>query len=103
MDYDQIVKMSFESIRSGKEHGINKYLVDERSLTSDLSVTEISNLPEAFKEQGLEPTNKVAVVFSSRSTKLEDISLFETATFNYGFLIKLFIDKNQALEWLNQQ
>jgi hypothetical protein len=102
IDYEQILQMSSEGINAEKKHGINKYLVDDRDITPDLSISEISKLPKAFKEQGLEPWNKVAIIFSSKSTKKEEFSYFETASFNYGFLIRLFSDEKQALEWLKQ-
>jgi len=102
MNYEQIVQMSSEGIQAGKKHGINKYLIDNRDIAPDLSLRDISNLPKAFNEQGLGSWNKVAVVFSPRSTKKENLTFFETASFNYGFLIRIFTDKNQAIEWLKQ-
>jgi hypothetical protein len=102
MDYEQILQMSSEGIRAGKKHGINKYFIDNRNITPDLSVKDILNLPKAFNEQGLGSWNKVAVVFSPKATKKENLSLFETGSFNYGFLIRISTDKNQALEWLKQ-
>lgn len=102
MNYENMVKMFSECIHAGKKNGITKYLTDNRNITFDLSTIDIYDLPKTFMKQGLELWSRVAVIVSSKSRKNEDFSFFETVSHNMGYNVRLFTNKDKALEWLKK-
>ena len=102
INYDQLIQKVSESISNGKKKGINTYLIDNRNLKSDLSVTDIYNLSRVFIEKGIYSFNKIAVIYNTKTIKNEDLSFFETVFQNQGLNLQLFTNKNQALEWLKK-
>lgn len=102
MNIDLIKQMSSQTISSAAEHGTNKYLVDFREMVPEVSTMNINDLPKIFHEFGMTHGSCMAMVFSPSSEKKEDFFFFETVSRNQGLRIRLFMDLNEASQWLKR-
>lgn len=102
MNIDLIKQMSSQTISSAAEHGTNKYLVDFREMVPEVSTMNINDLPKILREFGTTPGSCMAMVFSPSSEKKEDFFFFETVFRNKGLRVRLFMDLNEASQWLKR-
>ena len=104
MNKNNVIQITEEAIRYGKENGINKYLVDHRNMMfeSFLSVLDIYHLPKDIEKIGGKPSNKVAVIISSENERKNDFAFLETVFHNNGSRVSIFTQEDEALEWLSE-
>ena len=100
MNIDLIKQMSSQAIGYAVEYGTNKYLVDLRKMVPEVSTMNIHDLPKILRDFGLTLRSRIAVLFSPSSEKKEDFSFFETVSLNRGLQVRLFMDPDEALQWL---
>jgi hypothetical protein len=103
MDKNTITKITEEVLRYGKEYGIDKYLIDHRSMMFDsfLSVVDIFDLPNEVVKIGAKFSNKVAVLISSENERINEFHFLETVFHNKGLRVDIFTEEDEALKWLS--
>ncbi|UCD99695.1 MAG: hypothetical protein JSV42_02900 [Chloroflexota bacterium] len=84
------------------KHGCQGFLNDLRKAKLDLSLVELYLIPEMLNAVGFPQSLKRALIVSSDSPDLEDYAFFETTSVNRGHRVKIFIDQDEAMNWLRR-
>ena len=72
-------------------------LNDLRGANLNLSTSDIYTIPKLLAQAGLGFTVRRAVVFN---TKPDDFAFFETVSVNQAQQVRVFINFNEAIQWL---
>ncbi|MBD3179167.1 MAG: hypothetical protein GF417_05960 [Candidatus Latescibacteria bacterium] len=88
------------SIASGP--GRHLFLSDFSDATLELSALDIYNIPDQWEAAGAERKNRVAVVTPQDSVNFEDSKFYENVTTNRGWNVRVFEDRESAIEWLKK-
>jgi len=85
-------------VQAGMENNCRNLLNDLSQVRVDMSVADISHLPELLNSMGIDSSWKRAVVFHGN----HDIFRFlETRMIDEGQLVRVFQDHEAAIAWLN--
>jgi hypothetical protein len=96
-DYmDQTVK----AMELAKEHEIHLFLSDNTKATNIAKLIELFNLPEMYEKGKANRMNRLAVITPKSNYDIENYEFFETICRNRAWNVKLFRDKQNAIEWL---
>jgi hypothetical protein len=93
-------KFTAEMILCARHHNTHKIFVDATKMVPDLSVLEIDEMPNLFKEAGLTPADKMAVLFDFSSPMKKNFAFFGNVTSLRSFKVQPFADKDEAIAWL---
>ena len=97
--WDEHKKMCEEALSFGRVHKSHKFFADHRNLESRLSVLQIDDLPQMFREIGVKNEDKVAVLYDP-SNYGEDFKFFQSVS-NIALLnFRIFTEENKAMDWL---
>ena len=94
------LQMTAEGLKLGFKHRITRFLVDLRTITSDISTVQIYRLPTILETLGLGRDRRVALVISSDPADQADYRFYQTVSRNRGFMISLFEEPDSARRWL---
>ena len=86
-----------EAMNLARKHETHKFILDYRKSFSEDNITALyyaAKNPETF---GVTQRDKVAIVFSREQEKYR---FFESAIRNIGFNIAVFMDMEDALNWI---
>ena len=78
----------------------NLYLADISGARFKLSFMDILNITSQWEEAGRNKRGRVAVIVSEETMKPEDLRFLETAARNRGWNLRVFEDRQAAIEWL---
>lgn len=84
-------------IQAAKENSSKKILCDERNLVYNISVIDTYQLAETASRYASK-IQQIAIVSNPKNSK--DGKFYETVASNRGLRIKMFLDYNEAIEWL---
>jgi len=101
--WDDNKVMSQEVLATAKHHGSNKFLVDHRLLETNLTVLQIDNLPEMFREIGIGPEYRVAILFDPASPRSSNFTFFENVSIISSLPFRVFSEQTEAIEWLKTE
>jgi len=93
-------KLAKEAIELGRKKGVHKFLVDHRDMVLGLSVLEIDDLPKMFKEIGLRPEDKTAILYDPSAPLSSEYTFLENVARLSSLRFKVFSDKDKAIAWL---
>jgi hypothetical protein len=95
--------MTQEAFATAKHHGTKKVLVDHRLLQANLTVLQIDNLPGLFREIGIGPEYKVAILFDPASPRSSNFTFFENISIISSLQFRVFSEPAEAIEWLKAE
>ena len=95
--------MTQEAFAAAEHHGTKKVLVDHRLLQTNLTILQIDNLPKLFKEIGIGPEYKVAILFDPASPRSGNFTFFENVSIISSLQFRVFSEPTQAIEWLKTE
>ena len=99
MDLASLQEYTREAAQVAKGHDCHRFLNDLRAAELDLSTLALHDLPETLHGWGLDiPTLRRALIVSR---DLEAYCFFETLSVNRGDILAVFVDEEEALEWLD--
>jgi hypothetical protein len=104
-------ELSIEEYRDGarrcidevNKKGSSKLLVDNRFIIGGPEITDIYYLPKFFYDVGLSNHIKIAILIMKNYALKDNIRFFETRCINSGYDCKIFIEKRDAINWLNTE
>jgi len=97
-DFRQATLKAFEL---AKANSTNRFLIDDSKWEGGASIVGLYDLPKLFTELGFERESRGALILPSSGTlQAEDARFFETVCINRGWQVKLFTDRQEALDWL---
>jgi hypothetical protein len=81
--------------------GSGRFLKDLGKVeTLDLTTIDIYNLPERWRSLKANRGNREAILAPDSSAIMNDILFYETACQNRGWQVKIFSQRQDAIEWL---
>lgn len=84
-----------------RKHNCLKVLIDYKELSKiDMEIFEIYEIPKKYVEQELSRDLKIAILF--KVDEKEKFSFYETTAFNRGYKVKLFLELEDAKNWLKE-
>jgi len=90
-----------KAIAIGKEHGDADALVDAAEVELAVSLFDLLDLPDRqYVEEGMNRRIRVAVVPPRLLKDKKDAQFYETACLNRGWQVRLFPNRDDAIEWL---
>lgn len=90
-----------KAIALGKEHGDADALVDASKAELAVSIVELFNLPaHQYVDEDMNRKIRVAVVPPASPKDQEDVRFYETACVNRGWRVRLFPNRDGAIQWL---
>jgi len=90
--------MTQEAFAAAKHHGTKKVLVDHRLLQTNLTILQIDDLPRLFKEIGIGPEYKVAILFDPASPRSGNFTFFENVSIISSLQFRVFSEPAEAIE-----
>jgi len=83
------------------ERQCRRFLVDAADLqNSSGTLTDTYDLPKVFEHFPDIRTYKDAIILPRRKAEAHDIKFFETTARNRGFNVRVFSDRQAAIDWL---
>ena len=95
--------MTQEAFAAAKHHGTKKVLVDHRLLQTNLTILQIDDLPRLFKEIGIGPEYKVAILFDPASPRSGNFTFFENVSIISSLQFRVFSESAEAIKWLKME
>jgi hypothetical protein len=90
-----------KAIALGKEHGDADALVDATQAKLAVSIFDLFDLPNRqYVEEDMKHKIRVAVVPPRQPEDQEAARFYETACYNRGWQVRLFPNRDDAIEWL---
>jgi hypothetical protein len=100
INWDKNKKLTEEVLSIGRRYGFSRFLIDHRDGMLNLSILEIDDIPKMFKEIGLCPSDKIAILYNADSPHSSAFIFFQNVSQLASLQVKIFTDKEQALCWL---
>jgi hypothetical protein len=97
---NELVQAVQTNMEMGQKHGINRFLADCTALDGGTSLTDIFHLAEFYDSLPIDRHLKEAVLLPVLPDAKSDLQFFETTTRNRGFDIRVFEDRQAAIDWL---
>ena len=77
-----------------------RILTDHTEMRTCMNMADIYEFPKIYREAGLSSRSKIAVLISTKDTRIDDYKFYEIVCQNRGYLSKVFFKYEDALEWL---
>ena len=99
-DFEGTKQICVEANAVAREHQSSKYLVDHRGVEMVLSVSDISEVPDAFRAVGADFEGKTAILLDPESPGSDRLGLLKDVLAKAWMHFELFTDENEAKNWL---
>jgi len=86
-----------EVVRVATKYNCKRFLNDLRAAETHLCTVEFYDALRILSESGIGQSWKRAIVVLNN---LEDFEFFETVAANRGFMVKVFVNPDDAMNWL---
>ncbi len=84
-----------------KKNNTNLFLIDDTDLEDAGSIFDLYDLPKFYEEIGADRNSKVALILPPPGTAAaEDAHFYETTCQNQGWQVKVFSERQEAINWL---
>lgn len=97
---EDMITQTQEVIKLQHEKNIFSILTDFAEVKVDVNFSDVFQFPELYEQMGMDRRSKIAVFVSDVEIKTEELHFYETICLNRGWIIKIFLNKNEAIEWL---
>ena len=98
---DEFRMGTVRSLNLARENNTRLFLIDDSKWEGGTSVFDLYKLPALFIELGFERGSKGALILPpSGNAESTDAHFFETVCVNQGWLVKVFADRQEAINWL---
>jgi hypothetical protein len=89
-----------QCIALAKETNSNRFLTDATQATLKVSIFKLYGLPELYDVQNLRRPVRIAVLQPTSETGMRLVNFYETVCSNRGWTVRMFVERQEALEWL---
>jgi hypothetical protein len=90
--------LAAEGFAQLKKHDCHKYLLNYTGLSNIIGIFDIYERPSEASSIGI--TNQYAIAMLTIETHYEKIKFAETVYRNRGYKYKVFVDRNEAIQFL---
>jgi hypothetical protein len=88
------------TLNLAQTHGLTRLLGDCTKLAGGHSIIDLYLLADAVAVSGIPHTLKEAILLPSLAASSENVKFWETTCFNRGIRVRIFTDRQPALDWL---
>jgi hypothetical protein len=98
----ELLEAAASRIELGQEKGATKFLIDAAEMIAPTSTTlAVLEMPaRMYLEKNMERTSRIAVLIPTDPESRWIAEFYENASVNRGWHVKLFTDRNGAIDWL---
>ena len=90
-----------EFIALEKKKGMNRFLVETTRIKLASSLIDLYNLPsKQYLDEEADRLGRVAIVLPTCPKTKEAIRFYETVCRNRGWMVRAFLERKEALNWL---
>lgn len=85
--------------------GGSKYLLvltDCLGITTSPSVLDVYERINMYEKLGIDTKTKEAILIPSDQVVVENVKFYETACLNRGYNVRIFENRQEAIDWLKQ-
>ncbi len=97
---DEILRGTAETLRLSAGKGPRKFFTEWIDATPKLSTMEIFVIPDEWEAAGIDRKSVLAIVIPKGGSLWEDAVFYEDTCRNRGWQVRLFSERNSAIEWL---
>ena len=100
VSWDENKQLSEQALSMGREKSVRKFFVDHRQMEHGLTILQVDELPEMFKEIGVTSEDMVAILFDANSPMSDTFEFFMNAASIESLHFRVFTDQDEAVAWL---
>jgi hypothetical protein len=100
LTYDELIEQTKRAINLGLENNSHLFLTDFSNVAVHASTMEVFQFPEIYEQLGMAKMSKIAVLVSGMELNTEELKFYETICLNRGWQVKIYLEKEPAIEWL---
>ena len=101
---DDLKAATSQCIALGKQTGTAKFFVDEVGMELAASVVDMLHLPtQQYVKEEADRRGRVAVMLPVSEEARKAVRFYELACQNNGWAVRLFSERQSALDWLAEQ
>jgi len=97
---DEFEAGTLETIALAKKHKTNLLLIDDSKLEVAVSTNDIFKMPQFYEDAQAHRGSRWALIQPPEGPGLKALRFYETVCRNRGWLVKLFTDRQAAIDWL---
>lgn len=97
---DEFKEGAFEIIAQARKHRTNLVLIDDSKLEITVSTNDIFKMPQFYEDAKAYRGSRWALIQPPEGPALKELKFYETVCRNRGWLVKLFSDRQAAVDWL---
>jgi hypothetical protein len=101
---DELKDAAAARIALGQEKGVDKYIINVTHIDAPESTTaEVYDIPtKMYAEKNLSRASQIAVIAPLSSESMWVTGLYEDICVNRGWRVQTFLDRNLAIDWLQE-
>ncbi len=104
LKYKECLKQIQEAMELGRIHHTHLYFADCANLVVQANIVEVFDFfPGIYEKSNVPKTVKLACLISEDAATAKEMVFYETICRNRGWQIRLFKDRNAAMQWLHGQ
>ncbi|MBN1779788.1 STAS/SEC14 domain-containing protein [bacterium] len=100
LSVDEIVCQTGEVVTLAKEKKSLAILTEFTAVIMNVSLIDVFKLTELYEQVGMDHHSKIAVLVSAADLNMEELQFYETVCFNRAWNIRIFTERDEAIEWL---
>jgi len=100
---DDITDSLTETLKILSGKGPQKFLSEWIDATSTLTTTEIYAIPDEWETSDINRGSVLALVIQNKPQSHQDAKFYENTCVNRGWRVRIFTNRNDAVEWLVRQ
>lgn len=97
---DEVERSAIKSMVAARGNNLKKILADCSELLGGHSIIDLYGLIELFAADRTGPRIKEALIMPTLPVASDNVRFWETACINRGLDVRIFNDRESALEWL---
>ncbi len=96
------VEAATARVKLGKETGVSRFIINPVDLVAsrDQAFDVVSIPATVYAKNQADPSSAVALLQSPDKATRELVKFYETAALNRGWLVRIFEDRECAIQWL---
>ncbi|MDH3430516.1 MAG: STAS/SEC14 domain-containing protein [Gammaproteobacteria bacterium] len=101
---EDIKAAAYARIAMGKEHGVTHFIIDAVEMDLTGTTFSIYDVPaRIYSEENMQRKSRIAVITSPDSASRNIAEFFENVSVNRGWNAKVFVERKDAIEWLQKK
>ena len=100
---EDVLAATAETLKIAAGKGPQKFLTEWADATSTLSTSEIFGIPGEWDKAKISRRSVLALVVPKDGPQWEDAVFYETVCQNRGWRVRVFTQRDDAIEWLEKQ